>query len=224
MKTLARPSRHAVARLTGASAVVAAAALGVASALSVPALASTTAGTTSVNFDVQLSSSGFSGTGSGSVDITSTAPATVAPGGQLTITATSGSVSLPSSYDGVTLVSVQDLHVYVKVPANSTYVSCALSGGSGLGSGTPTCSESGGKVDFSVPGPIPGGTTVTPPVVSITLKAGSHGSIKSKIYGTSYKKPGLTGSATLSAFGEQFNAKAAGYPSPSPVLTTTKIS
>jgi dehydratase len=217
MKPLARLLQHRATHLTGVAVVL----LGSAVALGAAAPASASA--VSVTYKFKVTADGFSGTDSATVDVTTSAPATVAPGGALTVTATTGAFELESSFDGVTIVNVENVSVLVKVPANSSYVSCTLSGGSGLGSGTPTCTEKGGTVTISVPGPIPGGTTVTPPTVNLNLKAGKKGKITTKLSGTSYTKPGLTGTANLEIFGAPVTATAVGYPHPSPALTTTKI-
>ncbi len=181
------------------------------------------ASTVSVTYNVKVSGAGLSDTGPGAVSLTASAPATVAPGRALTVKVTSGSFAVPGTADGVTVVSIKSVKLKVNVPANSTYVSCALTGGSGIGSGKPTCSDKSGTVTFSIPGPIPGGTTVTPPTMTLHLKAGQTGSIKSKMGGTSYSKPGLSATIDISVAGVPVTATAVGYPSPNPVLTTTKI-
>jgi dehydratase len=135
-----------------------------------------------------------------------------------------GTFAVPSSAGAVTIVDIKNVKVKMRVPANSSYVSCGLSGGSGTGAGKLTCSEKSGTVTFSAPGPIPGGTTVTAPTMTLRLKAGKSGSVESTMAGTSYSKPGLSATADLSVAGLPVTAKAVGYPNPNPVLTTTKIS
>jgi dehydratase len=225
MKPLGRLFQHGSARLTLTAAAGLTAMLGAAAALSAPASASVSAvtKTVSVTFKIKVTASVLSDTVSGTVSVIASAPATVAPGGAVAITVTGSKFSIPSSVDGVTINSIKSVKLKLKVPANSTYVSCAVSGGSGLGTGKPTCSQSSGTVTFTAPGPIKGGTSVTPPKVTIHLKAGTSGSIQSKLAGTSFTSPCLSGTAALT-FGVPVTAKAVGYPSPSPVLTTTKIS
>lgn len=224
MKPLARLFQHGNARLTLMAATGLTAVFGAAAALSGPASASVSAvtSTKSVTFNIKVSSSSLSDTLSAAVNLVSSAPASVAPGGALAITVTGNSFSIPSSVDGVTIVNIKSLKLKLKVPANSTYVSCGISGGSGLGTGTRTCSEASGTVTFSVPGPIKGGTSVTPPKMTVHLKAGTSGTISSKLAGTSYTSPCVSGTANLNFLGA-ITAKAVAYPSPSPVLTTTKI-
>lgn len=224
MNPLARLFQHGSARLTLTAAAGLTAVLGTTAALSAPASASVPAvtSTVSVTFNVKVTASSLSDTASGAVSLTATAPATVAPGGAVAVTVTGSTFSIPGSIDGVTIVNIKSLKLKFKVPANSTYVSCTVSGGSGLGTGKPTCAEATSVVTFSLPGPIKGGTTVTPPKLTLHLKAGAKGSIQSKLAGTSYTSPGLSGIANLNFLGP-ITAKAVGYPSPSPVLTTTKI-
>ena len=219
MKPLARLMQHGATRLTGAAVI--AVALGTTAALVAPASAG--ASTVNVTYKFKVSAAGFSGTSSATVSASVSAPATVAPGAALTITATTGSFKLASSIDGVTIKDVKNAILLVKVPANSTYVSCTLTGGSGLGTGTPTCKKTGATITISVPGPIPGGTTVTPPTVNLNLKAGKKGTIQTKLVGTSYSSPGIRGTADLVILGFPVTAKAVGFPSPNVPLTTTKI-
>jgi dehydratase len=223
MNPVARLFQHS-GRLTLTAAAGLAAMLGTATALSAPASASVSvvSSTISVTFNIKVSSSSLSDTVSGAVNLTASAPATVAPGGALAVTVGGTSFTIPSSIDGVTIVNIKGLKLKLKVPANSTYVSCAISGGSGLGSGAKTCSQASGTVTFSVPGPIKGGTKVTPPNLTLHLKAGTKGSIQSKLAGTSYTSPCVSGTANLN-FVVPITARAVGYPSPSPVLTTTTI-
>lgn len=225
MKPLARLFQHGSARLTLTAAAGLTAMLGAAAVLSAPASASvsTVASTLSVTFKIKVSASSLSDTVSGAVSLTASAPATVAPGGAVAVTVSGTKFSIPSSVDGVTIDSIKSVKLRLKVPANSTYVSCAISGGSGLGTGKRTCSQSSGTVTFTAPGPVKGGTSVTPPKLILHLKAGTSGSIQSKLAGTSFSSPCLSGTADVTFVGP-ITAKAVGYPSPSPVLTTTKIS
>ncbi|MFL0240162.1 hypothetical protein [Mycobacterium sp. SMC-17] len=104
----------------------------------------------------------------------------------------------------------------IPVPANSTYVSSSASGGSVPG----TTALVGSNVELTVPGPIAGGATYTPPVVTINVTANAPGSITSKYAGTSYASPGMTMTTTVTGLG---NIATACYPNPSPTLTTTTV-
>jgi dehydratase len=181
------------------------------------------AATQTVTYAIQSSAIGQTANSTLSVDVTTAAPATVSPGGALTITLTPGPITVPSSASGYTITQINSIKLLVPVPANSTYVSASLSGGSNLGSGTPSVSESGGVVTASVPGPIAGGATFTLPALTLGLTAGSSGTITTQLAGTSYSNPGLTFTAVVSVFGFPVNAATAGYPNPNPVLATTTI-
>ncbi|MEU4651412.1 hypothetical protein ACIO14_21440 [Nocardia fluminea] len=105
----------------------------------------------------------------------------------------------------------------IPTPANSTLVSATASGGTVAG----TVATSGGNVVLTVPGPIAGGTSFTPPAVTINVTAGAAGTpITSKYAGTSYSSPGMTMTTNVSFVG---NVATACYPSPSPTLTTTAV-
>ncbi|MEV0078379.1 hypothetical protein AB0H58_18410 [Nocardia neocaledoniensis] len=105
----------------------------------------------------------------------------------------------------------------IPTPANSTLVSATASGGTVAGS----VSTSGGNVVLTVPGPIAGGTSFTPPAVTINVTAGAAGtSITSKYAGTSYTSPGMTMTTNVSFVG---NVATSCYPNPSPTLTTTTV-
>lgn len=151
-------------------------------------------------------------------------PATVAPGGAVTVTLSTGPLAVPSSASGYTIKDIQGIALDIAVPSNSTYVSCSLSGGSGLGNGTNTCSHSGSNVVVTIPGPIAGGATANLPTLTINTTAGSSGSINTQLAGTSYTSPGLTFTAVISVIGISVNAPTTGYPTTSPVLATSTVS
>lgn len=150
------------------------------------------------------------------------APASVAPGGSLSVTIDPAPNTIPTEAGGRTVREIKGLALRLPVPANSAFQSASLSGGSGLG-GTPTVALSGGDVVLSVPGPIRGGASFELPTVTINLTAGSGGEIATKLGGTSYDAPGLTFTAVVTVIGIPINAAAKGYPDPNPVLTTTTI-
>ncbi|WP_228813332.1 hypothetical protein [Nocardia flavorosea] len=106
----------------------------------------------------------------------------------------------------------------IPTPANSTLVSATASGGTVPG----TVSTSGGNIVLTVPGPIAGGTSFTPPAVTINVTAGAAGTpITSKYAGTSYTSPGMTMTTNVALVG---NVATSCYPDPSPTLTTTTVS
>lgn len=188
-------------------------------------LASTAAADTStaVTYDCQASAAGSSGTFTVDATVTASAPSTVAADSALTITESVGSITVPTSADGYTVKEIEGIALELPVPANATYDSASLSGGSDYGSGTPSVSESGGVITISIPGPITAGTTFTLPTLTLNLTSGSSGTITSTLSGTSYSDPGLTFTAVLSVIGISVDASAVGYPSTSPTLTSTTI-
>ena len=181
------------------------------------------ADTTSVNYDCQGQAVGQTSTLSLSQNVDTTAPATVAPGGSLSITLAPETNTVPTSAGSYTVSSVKNLSLSVPVPANATLVSFSLSGGSGLNS-TPTVSQVGNNIVTTVPGPIDGGATFQLPALTLNLTAGSSGAITTTLYGSSYSDPGLTFTATVSVFGFPVDAATSCFPNPAPTLTTTTIS
>lgn len=202
--------------------------LGIALLTAIPLLGATlpaSAASTPITYDLQASAAGQTGNFTIPVNVTaSSSPASVAAGGAVTVTLSTGSLTVPSSADGYTVKDIQGIKLDIATPTNSTYKSCSLSGGSGLGGGTNTCSQSGGNVVVSIPGPINGGATATLPTLTINVTAGGSGSIDTKLAGTSYTSPGLTFTAVISVFGFPVNAATNGYPSTSPVLASSTIS
>jgi len=74
-------------------------------------------------------------------------------------------------------------------------------------------------VVLTIPGPITGGSSFTPPAVTINVTANAVGSITSKYAGTSYTDPGMT-FTTNTSIG---NVATACFASPNPTLTTTTV-
>jgi dehydratase len=200
--------------------VVAAAALAL-----VPVLAlGTTASAASQTVTYQVRASALGQTAELTLDqgIDSTAPATVAPGGALTITIDPGPNTVPASGGGYTIREINTIALKLPVPANSTFVSASLSGGSGLGSAAPTVGLVGSDVVLKVPGPLQGGAAFELPTVTLNLTAGTSGTIQTKLGGTSHDAPGLTFNAVVVVI-FPITAPATAYPDPNPVLTSTTI-
>jgi dehydratase len=151
------------------------------------------------------------------------APATVRPNTRFTIAVDLKPGSLPGEVKGFKLQEVRDLALRVPVPANSSYVSAQLTGGSGLNS-TPTLQLDGSVVVIKVPGPIPGGANYQLPTLTVRLKAGRRGAaIETKLKGTSYDDPGLTLQAKIKWKFLTITAPVACYPDPNPALTRTVV-
>ncbi|KAA2266088.1 cyclase [Solihabitans fulvus] len=176
-----------------------------------------------ITFQLRASAVGQTSTFTFTQDVDASAPATVTAGGALTVTLTPGPNTVPTSAGGYTVNNIRGLSLSLPVPANSTYVSASLSGGSGLGSAAPSVSLQSGNIVLKVPGPIAGGAHFQLPAVSIHLTAGTSGTIATKLGGTSYDNPGLSFTANVHVLFFNVDAPSAGYPSPNPVLTTTTI-
>ncbi|WP_051116258.1 hypothetical protein [Amycolatopsis nigrescens] len=151
-----------------------------------------------------------------------TAPATVAPGGTLDIVVDPAVNTVPSEASGYKVKHIKDFALKIPVPANSSYVSADLTGGSGLGSTPPKIDVANGVATLSFPGPIAGGAQFELPTVTVHLTAGDSGTIESKLGGTSYADPGVTFTAVVNQIVD-ISAPTACFPNPSPVFTTTTI-
>jgi dehydratase len=179
---------------------------------------------TSVTYDAQASAVGQTGDFTVDASVSGTAPSSVAADSSLTVTLSVGSITVPTSADGFTVSEIEGIALEIPVPADSTYDSASLAGGTDIGSGTPSVSESGGVISIDVPGPISAGTTFTLPTLTLNLTSGaSGGTIDTTLSGTSYSDPGLTFTAVLSVIGLSIDASAVGYPTTSPTLTSTTI-
>ncbi|MGY4765357.1 hypothetical protein ACXC9Q_00405 [Kribbella sp. CWNU-51] len=151
------------------------------------------------------------------------APATVHPNTRFTIAVDLKPGSLPSEVKGFKLREVRDLALRVPIPANSSYVSANLTGGSGLNS-TPTVRLEGNVAVIRVAGPIAGGASYELPTLSVRLKSGRRGSVvETRLKGTSYDDPGLTLQAKIKWKFLTTTAPVSCYPDPNPALTRTTV-
>ncbi|MFG1627323.1 hypothetical protein [Kribbella sp. NPDC049227] len=151
------------------------------------------------------------------------APATVRPNTRFAITVDLKPGSLPGEVKGFKLQEVRELSLRVPIPANSSYVSSRLTGGSGLNS-TPTVQLDGRAAVVKVPGPISGGANYQLPTLAVRLQAGSAGTvIETRLKGTSYDDPGLTLQARIKWKFLSITAPVACYPDPNPALTHTEV-
>jgi len=164
-------------------------------ALATPASAATT-----VNFDCQANAPIV---GPQKVTFTQdadvTAPATVAPGGALDLVIDPAPNTVPATAQASPSRTSTPFALKIPIPANSTYVSSTLTGGTGLGSTAPTISVSGGVATLSFPGPIAGGAAFELPTITRHLTAGGSGTIETKLAAPSYTDPGLTFNAVVSS-------------------------
>ncbi|HEV3172834.1 MAG TPA: hypothetical protein VGZ32_20980 [Actinocrinis sp.] len=179
---------------------------------------------TAVTYNLQATAVGQTASFTLGVQVSGSAPSTVASGANFNATLSVGSITVPTSASGYTVKQIQNVDLKIPVPSNSTYVSSSLTGGSNLGSGKPSVSESSGVVTIAIPGPIAAGQTATLPTLTLTLKAGASGqTVVSTLAGTSYSNPGLTFTAVVSVLFFTVNANTVGYPATTPALTTTTI-
>lgn len=155
--------------------------------------------------------------------VDASAPATVAPGGSLTVVVDPAPNAVPAQVAGFQVREVRNFSLKIPVPTNATHVSTTLSGGSGLGATPPTVTVSGGIATISFPGPIAGGAAFELPTVTAELVAGASGTIDSSLYGTSYDDPGLTFTTVVRTFLGSINAPTQCFPNPNPTLTSTAI-
>ncbi|MER5392161.1 cyclase [Saccharopolyspora sp. NPDC002686] len=152
-----------------------------------------------------------------------TAPANVAPGGALDIVIDPAVNTIPGDVNGFTVKRVENMDLKIPIPANSTFVSADLAGGSGLGPNPPTITVEGNTATLHLDGPIAGGSQFELPTVTAHLTAGDSGTIETKLSGTSYDDPGLTFTAVVSSIIGDTNVPSKCFPNPNPVLTTTTI-
>lgn len=200
------------------------AALTAAAALPLALAAPASAATTTIAFDCQADAP-IIGPQQVSLnqDADVTAPATVAPGAAFDVVIDPAPNEVPGEVAGNTVKNINTFALKFPIPANSTYVSADLAGGSGLGSTAPAIAVSGGVATLSFPGLIAGGATFELPTITAHLTAGASGTIETKLSGTSYSDPGLTFKAVAGTFIGDITAPTACFPNPSPVFTTTTI-
>ncbi|WBQ04111.1 hypothetical protein [Kribbella sp. CA-293567] len=151
------------------------------------------------------------------------APASVRSGERFTVAVDLKPGNLPGEVKGFKLKEVRDLQLRIPVPANTSFVSARLSGGSGLGS-TPTLERHGSVLTVRVGGPVPGGAAYQLPSLSVRLKAGARGRVvETRLQGTSFDDPGLSLQATIKWKFVTIKSPVACHPDPNPALTRTQI-
>ncbi|MCO5318000.1 MAG: hypothetical protein M9942_06125 [Microthrixaceae bacterium] len=156
--------------------------------------------------------------------VTIDAPASVAQGDTFQVEMTADPIDIPTTGGGFNISYLRDLKVRFDVPAGSTFVGATVSGGSNLGSGTPSVSSSGGQIVLTVPGQLAPGTTAVLPTVTATLQAtGASGTqIQARMSGSGYSDPAITFTARVAVlFGIDANTSC--YAPVNPVLATTDI-
>ncbi|NEA31477.1 hypothetical protein [Streptomyces sp. SID13031] len=197
--------------------------LSIALLLSVPAAGTAAAAAPTASYACQADAKFGRHTFSLRQGVDAKAPATVHAGQRFTVAVDLKPGSLPGEVKGFKLKEVRDLSLRIPVPANTSFVSAYLTGGSGLNS-TPTLERNGGVLTVRVGGPVPGGASYQLPSLSVRLKAGARGRvIETKLQGTSFDNPGLNLQATIKWKFITIKSPIACYPDPNPALTKTQI-
>ncbi|MBU6216091.1 MAG: cyclodehydratase, partial [Acidobacteria bacterium] len=163
-----------------------------------------------------------------STGVTLLAPGSVTAGSTFQAQLTADPIVVPTTGGGYPIQNLNTIKVRFDVPAGATFVSASLSGGSNLGSGTPSVALSGTQVVLSIPGNLAPGSTATLPTVTATFTASGApaATIPWKLAGTSYANPGISFTARVGSvpFLGTINVPTTCYASPNPVLGTTTIS
>ncbi len=98
------------------------------------------------------------------------APSTVEAGSTFNVVVSPGTITVPASMSGVTVNSITNVKMRIPLSANAQYISGSAAGGANYG-GAASVALVGGNIEVTMPGPLNGGATVTPPTVTTTLKA-----------------------------------------------------
>jgi len=162
--------------------------------------------------------------------ITTTAPASVAPGAPFAVSVTVDPQVLPASNDApfvgtVALQYFRDFVLKFRVPTGATFSSASLSGGTppNPSAGAASVALESGNVVLRAPGKFAGGSTFQFPTVTMNfLATGASGTqVKPDLYGTDTKtKPGYTFSIETDKVGV-ITTKC--YPTTNPALSSTTI-
>ncbi|MFV0318659.1 MAG: hypothetical protein ACK5O2_17055 [Microthrixaceae bacterium] len=152
------------------------------------------------------------------------APATVAQGDTFQVEMTADPIEVPTTGGGYNISYLKNVKIRFDLPAGATFIGATATGGSNLGSGTPSVALVGSQVVLTVPGNLAPGTTAVLPTVTATLQAtGPVGTqMQAKLAGTSYSDPGISFTARVAVlFGIDANTSC--YAPINPVLATTEI-
>jgi hypothetical protein len=155
-----RVDRRAIAALAAASAL-----LGVTMTLNMARAATNPATTVAASCDTPY------GAQNQDVQFRATGPDSAEAGSTVTLKLEQNSPTLPSSASGIAVNSYKDMETIVDIHGATVTAAQISKPGANLGAGTPTATVSGNTVSLKVPGPIPGGTTITTPEVTITVTA-----------------------------------------------------
>lgn len=98
------------------------------------------------------------------------APSTVEANSNFNVVVSPGTITVPASMSGVNVNSITNVKMRIPVSPNAQFISGSASGGSNYGAAA-TVALVGGNIEVTMPGPLNGGTTVTPPTITTVMKA-----------------------------------------------------
>ena len=183
---------------------------------------------TAVDMSCYTEAAGQTSTDANYTGATVLAPATVQAGSDFTVELTPDPMNVPTSGGGYPIGYIANVSYRFTVPAGATYVGATLSGGSSLGTGTPTVGVSGGKVVLTVPGTLAPGVAAVFPKITVTFQAtGAPGSTIAMSYaGTAYNNPALSFQTRVNNIPilGSVTSNSNCYAPTNPVLSTTIVS
>lgn len=153
--------------------------------------------------------------------VSGAAPSTAKVGDAMAITLTPAAQQVPDTVSGHALRSLRGIKLSMPAPANSTYVSSTVSGGTVAA----TVGQSGGRITLDAPGTTAAGASFTLPAMTVNVTASAAGTITSTLAGTSFADPGLSFTASVDS-GTILGAvdvPVKCYPGTAPTLTTTTV-
>ncbi|MEV6104770.1 hypothetical protein AB0M28_08635 [Streptomyces sp. NPDC051940] len=153
-----------------------------------------------------------------------TAPLSVTKGSVLTGSGVSQPWTVPSELNGVPVIEIQDYALTLRVSGPATVSNATISGGSNLGTGTPSITRNGNDVTVNVPGPLAPGSIVELPTVNFTLRAGTTtGTITTSLTGSGYDDPGIRVTGVMEQGADPLVAPASCYSPDTGTLTSTLV-
>ncbi|MGW4947553.1 hypothetical protein ACWEOZ_38885 [Actinoplanes sp. NPDC004185] len=132
--------------------------------------------------------------------------------------------TVPSDVNGQAVTEVVDYELDLVVSSNATVLNATASGGSNLGSGTPSVTRNGNVATLRIPGPLTPGSIVELPTLNFTIRAGATaGSVTTTLGGVSYSEPGVRMVGTVLTGESPTTSPAACYPPEAVRLTQTVV-
>jgi len=132
--------------------------------------------------------------------------------------------TVPSDVNGSPVTEVIDYELDLVISSNATVLNATASGGSNLGSGTPSVTRNGNIATLRIPGPLTPGSIVELPTVNFTIRAGAvAGTVTTTLGGASYSEPGVRLVGTVVTGESPITSPAACFPPDSVTLTQTVV-